>query len=219
LRAQARIQAELRERYREIAGKLLLMERPAAPWLIGVTSAVRGEGKTMVAYELATTLAADLSEAVALLELDFERPIMAAEMNLEPGPGLAEVIQEGLPVPVAGRPTHLPNLTVAPAGQARYGMAPLIHSPEWDHRWPEFGRLGSVIVCDLPSILTNPTTALLARRMSIVVLTVLAGVTPVQVVQKALSQLDRSRVAGVVLNGEVRRLPGWVRRLLGETDR
>jgi non-specific protein-tyrosine kinase len=218
LRAQVRIQAELRERYREIVGKLLMMERPAAPWVIGVTSAVRGEGKTMLAYGLATTLAADLSEPIALLELDFERPIMAAEMDLEPGPGLAEVVQEGLPIPAAGRPTHLPNLIVAPAGQARHGMAQLIHSPEWSLSWPEFGRLGSVIVCDLPAILANPSTALLARQMSTIVLTVQAGVTPAPVVQQALDQLDRSRVAGVVLNGEVQRLPRWVRRLLGESD-
>jgi Mrp family chromosome partitioning ATPase len=216
LRAQVQLQAELRQHYRQITNRLLLQERPGDPWLIGVTSAVRGEGKTLLAYGLATTLAADLPESVALLELDFERPVMAAEMGLDPSPGLAEVVQMGAPLLAAGRPTHLPNLTVVPAGQVRGDQGPVAHAPVLRQVWPALVQFGSIIICDLPAVLVNPDTPLLARQMGTIVMAVRAGVTPAPLVDQALDQLDRSRVAGIVLNGEQHRLPRWIRRALGE---
>jgi Mrp family chromosome partitioning ATPase len=218
LHAQVKLQAEMRAHYRNVAGKLLLKGRPSTPWLIGITSAVRGEGKTTLAYGLASTFAADLSEMVALVEFDFERPVMAADMGLDPVAGLAEVVQDGLPLRAAAHPGHLPNLTVVPAGQARGEMAQLVHSPRFGQIWPEFSQLGSVVICDLPAVLANPTTPLLARGMTTTVLSVQAGVTPVPVIKQALALLDRADLAGVVLNGEVQRLPRWLRRLLGDAD-
>jgi Mrp family chromosome partitioning ATPase len=82
--------------------------------------------------------------------------------------------------------------------------------------WPALVQLGSIVICDLPAVLVNPDTPVLARQMGTIVMTVRAGVTPAPIVDQALDQLDRSRVAGIVLNGEHHRLPRWIRRALGE---
>lgn len=216
---QRQVQSELRQHYRQITNQMLIKGRPSNPWIIGVTSAIQGEGKTTLAYGLATVLANDLPEQVMLIELDFERPIMANEMNVAATPGLAEVLQGGVPLNNAVRTTHLPNLVAIPAGQVRGEMAQLVNQPEWGQLWPALGQFASILVCDLPSVLSNTSTVLLTRGMSTLVFTVRAGATPADLVTQALDQLDRSRVAGIVLNSEERRVPRWLRRLLGEYDR
>ena len=203
--------------YEQIAARLLQMERPAAPWLIGITSAVHGEGKTALSGELARVLARSLPEPVALVELDFARPTLAAAYRGPASPGLAEVVEQGTPLEHAARPTELPNLTIVPAGHRRGEPLRLAHDLVQRRFGPLFHQLASIVVCDLPPILTNPEGALLAREMGTVVVAVSAGATPAELVKQAVAQLDRSRIAGAVLIGEEHRTPGWLRRLLGKS--
>jgi Mrp family chromosome partitioning ATPase len=212
------LQVENDRSVQKIMTRLLLMERPATPWLIGITSAIRGEGKTTLAYQLAATLAGSLAERLVLVELDLSTPVLATRLGLSAAPGLADVVLRGLPLTAAGRATPVPNLTVVPAGQGDGALARLAHAPEMDQLWPMLGHLGSVVICDLPAVLANAETPFLARHMDTLVLTVRAGATPAPLVRQAIDQLDQQRIAGVVLNGTQHRLPGWLRHLLGEWD-
>ena len=219
-RAEARTQRGqevFSDHLRQITTQLLLTERPdSSPWLIGVTSAIQGEGKTTVAYGLATTLATDLDERVVLVELNFAAPVLADRLGLAPSPGLAEVIEQHRPLASAARTTHSGNLTIVPAGHLVTPMPRLVHHSALNNVWSQLGELGSIIVCDMPPVLATPITSFLLRHMKTLLLTVRAGGTPTSLVQEALSQIDANQLAGIVLNGEQSRLPKWLAQLISE---
>jgi capsular exopolysaccharide synthesis family protein len=68
-----------------------------------VTSAVRGEGKSTVARNLASTVTASGSR-VLLVEADLHGPTLARDLGLRPAPGLAEALRAGSPVEEAIQP-------------------------------------------------------------------------------------------------------------------
>jgi len=82
---------------------------------IGLTSAVRGEGRTTLARGFALTLAADLEVPVWLAELDLEHPSLADYFGLPPAPGLCDVLRGGLELEDVAFPVA-ENLSVLPAG-------------------------------------------------------------------------------------------------------
>ncbi len=71
------------------------LDLPLDPELvvIGITSAISGEGRTTVSLGLAQTLVADLGQPVTLVEADLERPSLALHVDIASSPGLCEVLR------------------------------------------------------------------------------------------------------------------------------
>src|SRR5690348_7960779 len=61
--------------------------------IIGITSAIAGEGCTTIALNLARTLAQDLDSMVSLVEVNFGSPTLTQRYELHGSPGLAEVLR------------------------------------------------------------------------------------------------------------------------------
>src|SRR5579871_107740 len=78
--------------YRHLFASLTLPPERIA--VIGITSAIRGEGRSTIAMHLAGTLAGDLDVPVWLVEADLGNPIHASLLRLKTWPGLAEVLRE-----------------------------------------------------------------------------------------------------------------------------
>src|SRR5215472_2684224 len=66
--------------------------------MLGVTSAQRREGRTTVALAMAYVLCRWHRQAVALVDMDFEEPMLARRQRLEAAPGLAELACGDAPV-------------------------------------------------------------------------------------------------------------------------
>jgi Mrp family chromosome partitioning ATPase len=100
-----------------------------APGVIAVTSAIAGEGKTTVALGLAVMVAQDFPERrVLLCEADLKQPVLAADFDVEPSPGLTEALEGIYPVGLGYRETFLPNLRLLPAGEATDNPSRLLRS-------------------------------------------------------------------------------------------
>lgn len=169
--------------------------------IVGVTSAIRGEGRTMVALGLAHTLAGDLAGPVTLVELDGEHPTLATLFGLPASPGLFDVLR-GSEHPVEDI-THrvADNLFVVPAGACgEDGIGLLCRLPGHNPFEQTVARRGAVIL-DLPPILAYSYTSLAASLADAVLLVVRAGVTPIEMVREAAARLDVSCPRGVVFNG------------------
>jgi polysaccharide biosynthesis transport protein len=74
-----------------------------------VASAAAGEGKTTIARHLAEA-AAGAGARVLLLEADLRHPTLARQLDIEAGPGLAEVLNEAAPLNEAIRSIDLSPL-------------------------------------------------------------------------------------------------------------
>jgi capsular exopolysaccharide synthesis family protein len=79
------------ENFRQLRANLQFANVDEHPRIIAVTSSIPGEGKTMVAMNLATTLA-DAGFAVCLVDADLRRPTVAKALGLPKAVGLTNVL-------------------------------------------------------------------------------------------------------------------------------
>lgn len=182
-------------------------ERP----VIGVTSAIEGEGCTTIASGLARTLAADLDSMVSLVEVDFERPSLSTQLNMADAPGLADVIR-GEAHLADVRYEIAPNLCFVPSGRSPGDAGRLLHQLPVQDPFHSQIRLDGVVILDLPPLLVHGYSALAAGIPDALLLVVRAGVTPVDVVREAIARLEDHPPRGIVLNGFQRSRPSLLPR-------
>jgi protein-tyrosine kinase len=197
------LQAEL---FRNIYASIRLT--PDHHPVIGVTSAIRGEGRTTVACGLAQTLALDLDCPITLIEADLEQPFLASALGIPPAPGLADLIRDGGQLADV-RQRVSSNLYVVPAGSLEGDAARLLHQLSNVNLSAGRSWQSSITVLDLPPLLEQGYAGLAARTADTLLLVVRTGVTPASTVREALARLDNQTPYGVVLNGSQSSLPGW----------
>jgi capsular exopolysaccharide synthesis family protein len=184
--------------------------------VLAVCSAIAGEGKTTVSMGLATTVAQDFPErSVLLVETDFQRPALADDFGVESTPGLIDCVQSGEPFQVACRPTFLDNLHIMPVGKSSSNIGRPLRSSRIAALVDGMRQAYDLVILDLPPILANSDAVLLTDLADGAIWVVRSGVTPMNLVTKALEQLEEGKIRGVVLNGTQSSIPGWLQRLAG----
>jgi len=176
--------------------------------VIGVTSAVRGEGRTSIAVGLAMTIRTDLDVPITLVDVDLENPSLVQYFGTQLGPGLAEVLQ-GKHGFEAVKQVLRKNLSVVGAGSVGPDPLRLLRRlPDQDLFHTTHDGPG-VTILDLPPILTNSYSMLAASVADVAILVVRAGVTPAPLVREAIARLGQRPPHGIVLNGFRSPLPSW----------
>src|SRR5690348_862431 len=109
------------------------IERAASPsrcFVVGVTSAVYGEGKTTVALNLAGTMAQNSEARVTLVDFNLRNWDMQTRLDLPAAAGLVDVLEgseDDLTAIV--QKTEMDNLVIVPAGRAAANPSRLVRSP------------------------------------------------------------------------------------------
>lgn len=186
------------------------------PEVLAVTSATPGEGKTTVSLGLAISLAQDFPDRrVLLIETDLQRPVLHEDFGIEAAPGLSEALVNQELVENVCQPTYLDNLDLLTAGGPQRGAGRLLRSARLIDALEVLRRTYHVIIMDTPAVLTNSDTLLLSDLADATLFVVRLGRAPVAAVNKALEQLDESKLRGIVMNGAQSSIPGWLRDLMG----
>jgi Mrp family chromosome partitioning ATPase len=84
-----------------------------------VTSALRGEGKSLFSLHFSLVLAYHLPVRVLLLDADVRRPVQHTVFQAEIAPGFANVLSGDSTVAEAARGTRIKNLDFMPAGTSK----------------------------------------------------------------------------------------------------
>jgi Mrp family chromosome partitioning ATPase len=180
--------------------------------VLGITSALHGEGKTTVALGIATAIAADTGEPTVLLECDLETS-SDEFFGLTSGAGLGDWLEGEQPLRILRMPP-LANTFLIPAGGVRADAARVFYklsqSTVVDDLQQEFPN----VIVDLPPLLSIAYSSLAAKVTERILLVARYGTTPLDALEKAVFLLGRERISGIVLNGYASRTPGWLRRLL-----
>jgi polysaccharide biosynthesis transport protein len=166
-----------------------------------VTSANPSEGKTIVASNLAVSMALS-GRRVLLVDADLRRPRLHDVFNISRTPGLADVItgecrpSEGL------SETTIKGLFVLPAGAGVATPADLLDSERLDQLFQSFKQIFDVVILDCPPVMAVSDASIVANAAAAVVVVVAAGSTSTEVAQAALERLTsvKARIVGVVLN-------------------
>jgi Mrp family chromosome partitioning ATPase len=182
--------------------------------VIAVSSAVNGEGRTSVSLGLATTMSHDFPDRQLLVvETDVTRPVFAADVGLERAPGLSDCIAAGRVLAAAIRPTSLANVCLMPVGEVAERSERILGSPNLKLVVDELRTGFDLVLLDAPPLLSNSDGGPVAALSDGVILVVRAGSTRVEQAEQALARVGGPRLRGVVLNGAVSSVPGWLQRL------
>jgi Mrp family chromosome partitioning ATPase len=179
---------------------------------LGVTSALRGEGRTSVAQAMAVVQRHDFGRRVVLVEMDFENPSLAKAHNLKPWPGLAELSR--VEAPVTQVLQRLRNgVQVVTLGAIDTSPSRMATEVAESKALATLENEADVVIADLPPMLPSGLGFAAARQFQNLLFVVRAGVTPIARVREATADLHVT--PHILLNGTQSSLPRWLIRLLG----
>src|SRR5207237_5488784 len=97
--------------------------------------------------------------------------------------------------------TELENLNIIPAGRAAANPARLVRSARLAEVIGALKHTNDFIVLDMSPVLPVADTKSVAKLLDGVVMVVRAGITPREIVGRAIETVGTDKVLGVVLNG------------------
>jgi Mrp family chromosome partitioning ATPase len=171
--------------------------------VIGITSAIRGEGSTTISLGLARTLSVDLDMSVLLVDADMEESSLADRLGLPPSPGLVGVLNRKVGLSDAMRQVSERFYVVAghaPEADSGRLLRELSDTDLFESR----RAVGAVTILDLPPVLNHSYSSVAASLADALVLVIRAGATPVSAVQEAVERLKGAPLQGAVFNGDQR---------------
>lgn len=189
------------ESMRELRTNLQFIDVDNPPRVIVVTSSVPGDGKSTVAVNLASSLAAAGQWAI-LIDCDLRRPVIADIFGISRDVGLTDILAGRAELQdVAHRPNGDVPLAVLGAGRIPPNPSELLGS----HRMRDFLAdisKSAIVILDSPPVLPVTDAAVLAAGADGVLVVVSSGKTTFDMLQRAIDSITRTtgRVLGVVLN-------------------
>jgi Mrp family chromosome partitioning ATPase len=179
---------------------------------LGVTSALRQEGRSSIALSMAIVQREDYGRTVALVDMDLENPTLARRFGLEQWPGLAELTRREAKVEEVLKPLS-DGVLVVPSGvliaSAARTMAEVVKADVLG----ELDRCVDVVVADMPPLLGGGPGSSASLAFRDLLLVIRAGSTPVARIREATE--DLRVVPHILLNDIHTSLPRWLRRLAG----
>jgi protein-tyrosine kinase len=169
---------------------------------LAVTSPGAGAGKTFVALNLAIALALEAHQSVLLIDADFRRPQVAQRLGLPAGPGLADCLEEGVPLDAALVNPGLERLVVLPGRPVQDRASELAASPQMVAlaREAKARYAARLIVFDLPPLSVADDALSLLSLADAALLVVEDQADRPEQVQAALRALEHVNLLGLVLN-------------------
>lgn len=175
-----------------------------------VSSALAGEGKTVVSAALALMLTERSEKRVLLIDANLRRPDLHQLLGVPLSPGLAECVRGDCAAWDAT--SVVGTLCVLPSGVDR-DPAWLLKKASAKRLLDEARSSYDLTFVDLPPLAYDEAPTLIGWSDGLL-LVVSAGSTKASAVTAALASIEREKLLGVVLNREQPDLPPWLRRLL-----
>lgn len=183
-----------------------------------VTSALRGEGKSVTSLNLAATLARDERLKVVLVDADLRKSSVNKWLGLpESAEGLSTVLARGGAVQGALIKLATPALTILPAGPVPDDPAALLESSSMRRLLATLKQQFDVVIIDAPPVLSVADPGILAAQVDGTIFVVRTGRTQRRVALQAQSQLQqmRANLIGCVLTHVEHYMPSYYQQYYG----
>jgi capsular exopolysaccharide synthesis family protein len=176
----------------------LRRERPLKKVLI--TSTIPQEGKSMVAANLAGTLAQRQKERILLLEGDVRRPSLSNIFGIGDNAGICEWLLNKRSLLASIYHLEDAGLWILPAGKAPSNPLELLQSGKLPALMDELGKLFDWIIIDSPPILPLADTSVWMRLADGVLLVTRQGVTVKRQLKRGLEAIESQKLIGALIN-------------------
>jgi capsular exopolysaccharide synthesis family protein len=189
------------EAFRRLRTALLLTASPAGSTRLLVTSTAPREGKSLVASNLATVLA-QMKQRVLLIDGDLRRPNVHKLLQVQPFPGLADLLKGEATLADVIRPTSVAGLFVLPCGLRHADTFELLSSARMDVILDQLDEQFDWIVFDSPPVGPVSDACVIGQWVHRAIFVTSAGSTPLEGARAAFTQLENAKVQvmGAVLN-------------------
>jgi capsular exopolysaccharide synthesis family protein len=187
------------EKFRFLATRLRHLQQKRSLKRLVVTSSVTGEGKSMVAANLACALDGG-KQQVLLVEGDIRRPSLARQLGLEALPGLSQVLRSA--DDCLDNTYRLDNsgLCVLLAGKAHSNPLEFMDSAKLSKLMDRVSPGFDWVIIDSPPVLPLADTSIWTRLADAVLMVTRPGVTSKQQLQRTLEAIEQSKLLGAILN-------------------
>jgi protein-tyrosine kinase len=191
------------EKFRALATRLEHQRKERELRSLLVASAVGNEGKTVVAGNLAVTLAKHTASRVLIVEGDLHLPKLAGLFGLGQVQGLGEWWsgrdQEEKISQYVHRLDEIPMWFLG-AGVVSDQPSQILQSARFAESFVRLASWFDWVVVDSAPISPLVDASLWSRLVDGMLLVVREGVTPIQALKKSIESLDNPKLIGMVLN-------------------
>ena len=189
------------EAFRAVRTNVIFSSAEEGSRTLLVTSTGPGEGKTMVASNLAISLAQS-GQRVLLIDADMRKPKMQESFNVQQEPGLSNLLVGDAKASECVRRSRTAGLWLLPAGKCPPNPAELLGSQRFRDFLRSLKEHFDCVVIDSPPVMAVIDAAVIAHRATGVVFVVGAEMTSRYAAKTAVDQLEnaRAKFVGAVLN-------------------
>jgi capsular exopolysaccharide synthesis family protein len=198
--AEADAMGNFQESYRGLRTRLMRLRAEKGLRSVAVTSAVKGEGKTITSLHLAYTCAQLQGMKVLLVDGDIRSFGLSHLLRAPAGQGVADILAEKAEVDQAVLPTDLPNLHFLRGGSSAGAAAELLASRRLLQLLDWCAENYSLVIVDTPPILNLTDTELITAACDGTVLVVREQQTQTEQLHECVSHMDTKKLLGVVMN-------------------
>jgi capsular exopolysaccharide synthesis family protein len=190
------------EQYKLIRTNLdfTLPENERCP-VIGVTSSMRGEGKSTTAVNLAYVFA-EKGSKVLLIDADLRIPSIAKKLDIDSAPGLADLLK-GKGAQITEFQTYLlPNWCILPSGDIPPNPSELLGSRRMEKLLDQLREIFDYIIIDLPPVNLVSDAVSISGLISGMIVVIREEYTEKKELERCFRQLKLSnvKVLGCVMN-------------------
>jgi capsular exopolysaccharide synthesis family protein len=189
------------EKFRYLGVRLQHLRRDRPLKKVLITSTIPAEGKSMVAANLACTLARRTQQKTLLLEGDLRRPSLSQLFGLERIPGISEWLQAENSLMTSIYYLEGPGLWILPAGSAPKNPLELLQSGKLSALMDQLTAWFDWIIIDSPPVLPLADTSVWMRVADGILLVARQGTTEKRQLQRGLEALEPKKLIGALLNG------------------
>jgi capsular exopolysaccharide synthesis family protein len=167
-----------------------------------ICSAVKGEGKTTLAVNMAITFAMD-GKRVIVIDGDLRRPQIHTLLGVAREPGLSDYLLDSAEISQVIKPTRYDNLFVITSGERPHNPAELIGTVRFDQLLLELAGRADYVFLDTPALLPVSDAITMAPKIKAGIMVTRSLWTPVKAARHARAQLKQINipVVGAILNG------------------
>ena len=187
------------EKFGLLAAKLSSIQAEHGLKSLLVTSSALDDGKSLVAANVAVTLAMQTHKRVLLLEGDLREPSLGRMLGMASLAGLGEWATTQQPIRRFVYRLGELSLWLLPASKTETPNR-LLQSQELIALFRRLRDEFDWVIIDSPPVLPLADTNLWARMADGILLVVREGVTPRTALRKCLDALDENKIVGIVLN-------------------
>jgi polysaccharide biosynthesis transport protein len=192
---------EFTEAFRVVRTNVLFSSTDQGSRSLLVTSTCPGEGKSLVASNLAMSLG-QIGQRVLLIDADMRKPRVHDIFDIPQEPGLSNLLVGNAKTSEALRKAGSSGLWLLPAGRIPPNAVELLGSQRFNDFLRSLTANFDWVVIDSPPVMAVADAAVVAHSASDVLFVVGAEMTARQAAQRAIERLQqaRARLLGAVLN-------------------